>query len=77
MAINASWDKSATQYVEMYRYGQLVKQWKAKRQEWIASFADSLQGEQTLFADFFAPGYQEYSDWFDWELKRFLNQLPR
>lgn len=77
MAINASWDKSATQYVEMYRYGQLVKQWKAKRQEWIASFAHSLKGEQTLFADFFAPGYQEYSDWFDWELKRFLDQLPR
>lgn len=77
MAINASWDKSATQYVAMYRYGQLVKQWKAKRQEWIARFAHSLQNEQTLFADFFAPGYQEYSDWFDWELKRFLDQLPR
>lgn len=77
MAINASWDKSAAQYVAMYRYGQLVKQWKAKRQEWIARFAHSLQNEQTLFADFFAPGYQEYSDWFDWELKRFLDQLPR
>lgn len=77
MAINASWDKSATQYVEMYRYGRLVQQWKAKRQEWIASFAHSLKHEQTLFADFFAPGYQEYSDWFDWELKRFLDQLPR
>lgn len=74
MSINASWDKSATQYVEMYRYGHLAKQWKAKRQEWIASFAHSLQDEQTLFADFFAPGYQEYSDWFDWELKRFLDE---
>lgn len=77
MAINASWDKSATQYVEMYRYGRLVKQWKAKRREWIASFAHSLKHEQTLFTNFFAPGRQEYSDWFDWELKRVLDQLPQ
>lgn len=77
MAINASWDKSATQYVEMYRYGQLVKQWKAKRQEWIASFVRSLKSDQPIFADFFAPGYQEYADWFDWDLRRFLDGLPR
>lgn len=76
MAINASWDKSAAQYVEMYRYGQLVKQWKAKRQEWIASFVRSLKSDQPIFADFFAPGYQEYADWFDWELKHFLDGLP-
>lgn len=76
MAINASWDKSAAQYVEMYRYGQLVKQWKAKRQEWIASFVRSLKSDQPIFADFFAPGYQEYADWFDWELKHFLERLP-
>ena len=77
MAVNASWDKSAAQYVEMYRYGQLVKQWKAKRQEWVASFARSLKDEQPIFADFFAPAAQEYADWFDWELKRFLDALPR
>ena len=77
MAINASWDKSAAQYVEMYRYGQLVKQWKAKRQEWIASFVRSLKSDQPIFANFFAPGYQEYADWFDWELKHFLEQLPQ
>jgi glycogen synthase len=72
MTLNASWDASAAQYVAMYCYGRLVKQWQAKRQGLIESFARSLKGDQATFAAFFAPGQQEYSDHFDWELKHFL-----
>lgn len=36
MAINASWDASAAQYVQMYRYGQLAKEWQAQRRQSLA-----------------------------------------
>lgn len=72
MSLNASWDASAAQYVAMYRYGQLVKQWQAKRHQLVESFAHSLKNDQRTFADFFAPGQQEYADHLDWELKHFL-----
>ncbi|MBX3011441.1 MAG: glycogen/starch synthase [Caldilineaceae bacterium] len=73
MNINASWDASAAQYVELYRYGRLVKQWQAKRRQLLASFTHSLKEEEALFRAFFAPGQQEYGDKFDWELYRFLH----
>lgn len=72
MSLNASWDASAMQYVAMYRYGQLVKQWQAKRHQLVESFTRSLKNDQQTFADFFAPGHQEYADRLDWELKQFL-----
>ncbi len=72
MAINASWDASAAQYVHMYRYGLLAKKWQAERQKLIAKFAKSLKKERSLFAEFFIPGQQEYGDKFDWELKATL-----
>jgi glycogen synthase len=72
MAINASWDASAAQYVEMYRFGLLDKKWQAERQKLIERFAKSLGPDRSLFAQFFAPGRQEYGDKFDWELKQVL-----
>lgn len=72
MAINASWDASASQYVEMYRYGSLVKKWQVERQHLIEKFANSLGPDRPTFAQFFAPGQQEYGDKFDWELKQAL-----
>ena len=72
MTLNTSWDASAGQYVEMYRYALLFKQWRAKRQQLLESFTRSLKSDRALFSEFFAPGQQEYSDWYDWELKRFL-----
>jgi len=72
MTLDASWDASAAQYIEMYRYGLLVKQWQAKRRQLAAAFSQSLKGDQATFAAFFAPGQQEYSDRLDWELKQVL-----
>lgn len=72
MAIEASWDASAGQYVEMYRYGRLVKAWQAARQDLIERFARSLDKNRATFAEFFIPGQREYGDRLDWTLKSFL-----
>ena len=72
MNINASWEKSAGQYVDMYRYGLLVKKWRKERNKLIDKFTQSLKTDHELFAHFFMPGQNEYSDPFDWELKERL-----
>jgi len=72
MAINSSWDKSAGEYVEMYRYGFLAKQWQAKRRQLVETFTQALAADQPIFAEFFSPGQQEYGDQLDWALRRFL-----
>ena len=72
MNIDSSWDKSAGQYINMYSYGMLVKQWKAERKKLIEKFTKSLKQDQDLFAEFFIPGQQEYGDTFDWQLKESL-----
>jgi glycogen synthase len=75
MAIDASWEYSARQYVEMYRYGFLVKDWYKKRQQLIADFTHALTPEQRkLFGMFFIPGRQEYGDRCDWELRAVLDR---
>ena len=74
MAIEAGWDASAEKYVDMYRYGSVVKQWHAERRGLIEKFTQSLQTERPVFADFFIPGLQEYSDPFDWALKAMLSE---
>jgi starch synthase len=74
MAIEASWDASAGQYVDMYRYGRMVKQWQAARRDLIHTFAEALGKEEPIFAEFFIPGHKEYGDKFDWALKHFLTE---
>ena len=74
MAINASWEYSARQYIDMYRYGLLAKQWYQARQKLIARFTHALAQERELFATFFTPGRQEYGDRLDWELKAALDK---
>jgi starch synthase len=74
MDINASWDTSASQYVDMYHYGLLVKKWQAERRKLIGKFAKSLKKERDMFSEFFIPGQQEYGDQLDWELKNMLEQ---
>lgn len=69
MAIDTSWDNSANQYVNMYHYGQLVKQWLAERRKLVDRFSKSLKQNREVFAEFFIPGQQEYSDRLDWLLK--------
>jgi glycogen synthase len=72
MAIDASWDSSAAQYVNMYRYGLLIKKWQAERQKLLEKFATSLKKERDMFDEFFIPARAEYGDKFNWELKATL-----
>ncbi len=72
MAVDASWDVSAATYIEMYRYGLLVKEWQAERRRLLDNFVQSLGKKQALFDRFFIPGQEEYSDPLDWELKKHL-----
>ncbi|MBN1994555.1 MAG: glycogen/starch synthase [Anaerolineae bacterium] len=74
MRIEASWDTSAGQYVEMYRYGLLVKKWHVERQQLIEKFAKWLKKDRAMFAEFFIPGQDEYRDNFDWILKAALER---
>ncbi len=70
--IDASWDQSANQYVNMYRYGLLVKKWHKERHKLVGKFSQSLTQEKNLFTNFFMPGQEEYADLLDWELKKAL-----
>jgi len=74
MSIDASWDKSAGQYVDMYRYGLLTKEWQAERLQLVEKFAKSLKKDREMFTEFFIPAQAEYRDNFDWELKDILNR---
>jgi glycogen synthase len=74
MALNASWQSSAQQYLDMYRYGFLTKQWYKERQKLIADFTQELARQRELFATFFVPGRQEYGDRLDWELRAALDR---
>jgi glycogen synthase len=74
MAIDASWRHSAQQYVDMYRYGFLTKQWYKERQKLVQKFTQKLARQRELFATFFMPGRQEYGDRLDWELRAALDR---
>lgn len=77
MNIDASWDASAAQYINMYRYGLMVKQWQAERRKLIEKFVKSLKKERDLFAEFFIPGQEQFGDKYNWELKEMLSQSQR
>jgi len=72
VATDASWDTSAGQYVQMYRYGLVMKEWFAARERLVKRFARSAQKELPQFADFFIPAEAPYGDTFNWELRRQL-----
>jgi len=74
MAIDASWEYAARQYIDMYRYGLLARRWYTARQKLIAHFTRALAHERELFAAFFMPGRQEYGDRCDGELRAALDQ---
>ena len=73
MATDASWDKSAAEYVELYRYGLWAMRWKAGR-ETAAQFIRKLGVDRDLFRRFLAPGRDEFSDARDAALKEALDQ---
>lgn len=72
MAIDASWDRSARDYVELYRYGQLTKAWHAARRAVVEGFEGDLGPERVLFARWFRSARGEYVDPLDGELARRL-----
>ncbi len=74
MAMDASWERSAAQYIELYRYGLLVKRWRQRRSEAVEEFVAELGPDKELFRRFLAPGLEEYGDRLDWELKQALGR---
>ncbi|MEM7343336.1 MAG: glycogen/starch synthase [Chloroflexota bacterium] len=75
MMVDTSWGPSAKQYVNMYRYGLLIKKWQAERQKLLNRFVKNLDTDIDLFNEFFISGEQEYSDAYDWALKASLTNL--
>jgi glycogen synthase len=73
MSLDASWDRSAAQYVEMYRFGLLAKHWLAARYDLLTRFFNQMDNtDRSLFSEFFMPAIDEYGDPFDWALKDIL-----
>ena len=73
MATDASWDASAGQYLDLYRYGLLVKQWREARRGFLNAFAHSLGSDRPTFTRFFAPKFGPNGDEYDWQLKNVLH----
>jgi hypothetical protein len=74
MAVDASWDRSAAQYVELYRYGLLAKRWR--KAPTIAGFVRGLGADKDLFRRYLAPGRDEFADLRDLALKQALDGAP-
>ncbi|MEM7032249.1 MAG: glycogen/starch synthase [Chloroflexota bacterium] len=68
MTLDATWDRSAGQYVELYRYGLLMKKWHHRRQKLMNDYLKALGDDQTLFQAFFLPAQGDYGDALDWAL---------
>ncbi|MBI5209564.1 MAG: glycogen/starch synthase [Elusimicrobia bacterium] len=75
MATDTDWGPSAAQYVDLYRYGLLARDWAAVRRGSPEEFAASLGPDRELFARFFAPALAEYGHPFDRELARLLGEV--
>ncbi len=74
MSLDVSWDKSAAQYIQMYRFGLQMKRWQAARQKLLADFSASLGKDYDLFTRFFIPARAEYGDRCNWQLKEILDE---
>ncbi|MFH0939608.1 MAG: glycogen/starch synthase [Planctomycetota bacterium] len=72
MATDVSWNQSAEQYLDIYRYGLLAKRWRAGREQFLHAFAESLGQDRSMFARFFTPRYGPHGDEYDWQLKNIL-----
>ncbi|MBW2704480.1 MAG: glycogen/starch synthase [Deltaproteobacteria bacterium] len=75
MAIDASWDRSAEQYIDLYQFGQANLAWQQRRQDLLKKQIAALGKDKTLFTDFFRPALEEYSDTLDWQLKTELDKF--
>jgi len=77
VATDASWDTSAGQYVQMYRYGLVMKDWFAARRRLVKRFARSVVKENPFFADFFMPAEPPFDDPLNRDLRRQLTSENR
>ena len=68
MAIDASWDRSADQYLDLYLHGMQAVGWRRERRALIERFVDELGEDRERFERWFAPAGEPWSDPFDWEL---------
>ncbi len=75
MAVESSWDASASQYIEMYRYGLLNKKWHQQRQSVIDQFINSLGEDKAMFSKFFVPVERSTNEDLDWQLKESLTKV--
>ncbi len=70
MEIDASWAPSAEQYVRIYRYGLLFREWEKKRESLLKSvdtYSRKLVEKESLFGRLFSPVHQ---DVFDFRLEK-------
>lgn len=70
MTQDASWDRAADDYIDLYRFGLLAKHWRAQRHQFLQTFAGSLGKERTRFKKFF--GYGPHLDPYDTDLRNIL-----
>ncbi|MBI2567176.1 MAG: glycogen/starch synthase [Candidatus Schekmanbacteria bacterium] len=69
MAIDAGWERSAEQYVQMYQYGLLAARWQQlKRTRQPQEVIAMLESDLDVFARYFRPAAAEYGDPADWAL---------
>jgi glycosyltransferase involved in cell wall biosynthesis len=65
MKIDASWAPSAQQYVRIYRYGLLFREWNRKRDSLLKSvdtYSKKLLEKEPLFGQLFSPVHQDLFD---------------
>lgn len=65
MALDAGWERSAEQYLAVYRYGMLFREWEKKRNVLLRSvdtFAAQLLEQDHLFRDLFTPVHGDILD---------------
>jgi glycogen synthase len=75
MEQDATWDRAAAQYLDLYRYGLLYKDWRRMRRQSLWDFARGANTSQPEFRRYFAPAHAPYDDAYDWELKHVFEAL--
>jgi glycogen synthase len=68
MAVDASWDRSADQYLDLYQYGLRAVAWRRERQALLEGFVEGLGDDRERFERWFAPAREPWADPYDWEL---------
>ncbi len=68
MAVDASWDRSADQYLDLYQHGLQAASWRRQRRALLEGFVEDLGPDVGRFARFFQPALEPYADPLDWEL---------